>query len=77
MLGHSIYRNWCDVCVKAWGQEGHHRKTDGCDENGVPILDIDYGYMSYKDGEVVDGKVQKVGIGRPMLVIKCLSLIHI
>ena len=19
LLGHSVYRNWCDVCVKAWG----------------------------------------------------------
>ena len=48
-LTHSQYRNWCSVCVRAWGQEDAHRTDKDKDERGIPIIDIDYGYMSYNE----------------------------
>ena len=57
-LTHSPYRNWCAICVKAWGQEDHHRTDKSKVDSEVPIVDMDYGYMKYKDKDV-DGKLEK------------------
>jgi hypothetical protein len=74
-LTHSQYRNWCSVCVRAWGQEDAHKTDRDKDERGIPIIDIDYGYMSYNEkGEEQGGKLETSGIGRPIIVMKCRKL---
>ena len=31
--GHAVYRSWCDVCVRASGQEAPHRRGNGQEYN--------------------------------------------
>ena len=74
-LTHSQYRNWCSVCVRAWGQEDAHKTDKDKDARGIPIIDIDYGYMSYGEkGEEESEMLEKRGVGRPMIVMKCRKL---
>ncbi len=49
-LSHLPYRNWCPICVKAKAKEDpHRRKADGYgEENGLPIISLDYELLEEK-----------------------------
>ena len=42
---HEPYRDWCRACVAGRGRVEYHRTRDHS-EDSVPVLAIDYGYLS-------------------------------
>ena len=75
LMGHAEYRNWCEICVKAWGRDDAHKTSHAETQSEVPVIDVDYGFMKYtnKLSEEKD-KLEKEGLGRPMIVMKCRNL---
>ena len=41
VMGHTIFRNWCPVCVRAYGKEMDHRRDTG-KERMLPEYSWDY-----------------------------------
>jgi hypothetical protein len=40
---HLPYRSWCPVCVEACGKEDAHYSKKGTEEDGRPVVALDYG----------------------------------
>ena len=45
--GHSVYREWCDPCVRGRGRALQHRQHTH-DGETVPVLSWDYGFLGSK-----------------------------
>ena len=40
-MGHAVFRNWCPICVRAYGKEMDHSRDDG-KERRLPEYSWDY-----------------------------------
>ena len=59
VLGHSVYRSWCPICVRSRGIDNAHHPAPKDREAAVPTISVDYCYAGQRDEE-----------GMPMLVAK-------
>ena len=50
---HEPYRDWCRACVAGRGRVEYHRGRDHS-EDAIPVLAIDYGYLSKRVQEGVE-----------------------
>ena len=46
---HLPYGCWCPVCVKAKGREDAHKRGDGKEKPGLPIISMDYSELDDED----------------------------
>ena len=60
--GHCNYRSWCRACVAGRGRADAHTAADS-DENALPTVAIDYGYLGDPDKEGAEK-------ASPLLVLK-------
>ena len=50
MVTHVPFRDWCPHCVKGRGKRGMTRRRNKMGKEEVPVVSIDYGYMSGRKG---------------------------
>ena len=48
---HLPYRSWCRHCVRGKAKRRAHRKRIRKERGGVPVISIDYAWLSGKKGE--------------------------
>ena len=46
--GHAQYRSWCEICIKAGGQEAPHPRNKKKKHEELPVISYDYGYLRDK-----------------------------
>ena len=66
-ITHLPYRSWCRTCVEAKGKEDPHKKVSEIQPEELPIVSMDYAFMSQEDQE---GQTK-------IIVIKDQNQIHI
>ena len=65
-LTHLPYRSWCPHCVKGKAKRRHHRRKENNRVSGVPVISVDYMWLTGKEG---DGEDE--GKCNPILVMRC------
>ena len=49
MWTHIPFRSWCPHCVKGKSVNKSHRNAKSCTKSSIPIVSIDYAYMTEED----------------------------
>ena len=60
LLTHWPFRSWCDHCVRGRGKSGQHREVKR--EASIPIVGIDYMWMTGEDDEGGDESLREMPI---------------
>ena len=48
---HLPYRSWCPHCVRGKAKRRAHRRRMRSERGGVPVISLDYAWLSGKKGE--------------------------
>ena len=69
-VDHEPYRAWCQACVAGRGRAQYHITADHSDD-AVPVLGVDYGYLSKRSATDDDNNDDKDESGQPCSPILC------
>ena len=73
---HVPYRSWCDHCVRGKGRSTQHR-YESVREDGVPVIGMDYCFLSKKDGEDIFSKSEVTVLTMKDRASKCVFAIPV